>query len=94
VGRRQPPPVEEDAPEWVMHFEYADWVDQTEEPPMWWDNPHQWPSFWEISAWRRWCDAIRAWAAEHGVDLWRLHNPYWETHGHTGTSCNTRCQST
>jgi hypothetical protein len=93
--RRRPAPTvaDTDVPEWVMHFDLADWIDFSEVPPTWWERPNEWPSFWEMGAWRRWGDAVDAWAAERGIDLWELHNPWWRSHGHTGTDCGPRCQT-
>ena len=73
--RRPPPPRDSDGiPEWVKHFDYQQWADETEQPPPWRTDPHAWPSWWLIRAWRRWQDACRQWATDHpGVDLFALH---------------------
>ena len=77
MRRRQPPPNPADPPAWVQRFVLADWVDYSEPAPTWRERPHEWPSFWELSARRRWMDACRVWAADQpeAVDLYRLHYP-------------------
>ena len=76
--RRRPPPASpDDPPAWVLRFVYDDWADTSEPPPGWYADPHAWPSWWQVRAWRRWLDACRAWAATQpeAVDLYRLHYP-------------------
>jgi hypothetical protein len=60
----------------VRRFEYVDWADLAEQPPPWWDEPHAWPSWSLISAWRRWSDACEQWAAGRPeIDLYAIHYP-------------------
>ena len=46
-------------------FQYADWVDETERPPDWWDRD-KWPTWRALNARRRWSNAGKAWLAERG----------------------------
>ena len=77
MRRRQPPaPAAGTVPEWVRRFLFEDWHDPTEQPPDYWQDPHRWPSWWEIRAWRRWQDACLEWAADRpDIDLFALQHP-------------------
>jgi len=71
VKRREPPaPASTDrAPDWLTLFRYAEWADETEQPPPWWssgDGPHSAARWRGIQARRRWSDAGKAWLEERG----------------------------
>jgi hypothetical protein len=53
-------------------------LDEGEAVPVWWGRDK---TTWRaLSAWRRWSDARRRWAADNGVDFVDTFYPEWRCH--------------
>ncbi len=104
MKRRQPPTPDAsgDMPVELQRFVAGEWWSDAplepweEEPASWWEGGPSdragWARFHRgVVARLAWQRAVAAWQRAHGLDPWAADNPFWRTHGHTGSSCPPSC---